>query len=107
MILKTIQYISAKNKLLHQFLKEQGLNNYSHIFFLDYDENYYMLAIPGIVYKFIPCGQTFYRVVVADKAILAYLLSLAKEAIEKNQECLRETYNAILHGLEVQKIMNC
>lgn len=103
MVLKTIQYISAKNKPLHRFLINQGLNDYSHIFFLDQSETFYMLAIPGIVYKFIPYGETFLMLEIKENSVLACLLCIAKNAIEKNQECLRATYNTILDGLRMQK----
>lgn len=98
MIFKSIQYISAKNKPLHRFLKLQGLNNYSHLFFLDQDETYYMISISGNLYKFIPYGETFLIKEIEDKSLLEFLLSLAKEAIDYNQECLRDTYEAIIYG---------
>lgn len=105
MKLKTIQYISAKNKALHKYLREQGLNDYSHIFFLDQYDNYYMLAIPGIVYKFIPYGEIFFMLEIEDKSILTSLLCVARDAIEKNQKCLRSAYDTILDCLKMRKII--
>ena len=104
---KTIQYISAKNKPLHQFLISRGWNSYAQLFFIDENDCYYMLRQSGNIYKFIPFGDTFTISEISDADLLRWLLQLAKEAIDRNQECLRPTYEAIMRTPKVIELFNC